>query len=306
MDGPVIVGADGSAEALNAVEWAALEADRWARPLRIAHALRHAHVGGVRTAGWLPPGPVGDARRIVAQAEERAREVCPGLTVQAGVFDEAPVEYLVSASRTAGLVVVGSRGHGATAGLLLGSVSGAVAARTKCPVAVVRWHPGDEQGWVVAGLGRGSASSGGSASSSGSASSDVLDHAFAEARRRGRGVAVVHAWICPRNESATAHTGQYDEARDARRHQAQQWLDEAVAGAVARHRDVPVRSPAVEGPGGDVLVEAGREAGLLVIGGHSRHGEPVGGLGHIGHRVLHRADCTVVLVPPVSRPEGAP
>lgn len=158
MDGPVIVGADGSAEAMNAVEWAALEADRWVLPLHIVHALRHAHVGGIQTAEWLPPGPVGDARRIVAQAEERAREVCPGLTVRAGIFDEAPVECLVSASDSAGLVVVGGRGHGATAGLLLGSVSGAVAARAKCPITVVRRHRQDGQAWIVVGLGHSTAS----------------------------------------------------------------------------------------------------------------------------------------------------
>ncbi|MCX4553483.1 universal stress protein [Streptomyces sp. NBC_01500] len=285
MDGPVIVGTDGSAEAMDAVEWAALEADRWARPLRIVHALRHAHVGGLRTAGWLPPGPVGDARRIVAQAEERAREVCPGLTVHVGVFDEAPVEYLVSASNSAGLVVVGGRGHGATAGLLLGSVSGAVAARAKCAVTVVRRHRRDEQGGVVVGLGRSTAFL------------EVLDYAFGEARRRDRGVAVVHAWICPRTESATAHTGQYDEARDAHRRQAQQWLDGTVAGAVERHEGVPVRSYAVEGPAGDVLAEASREAGLLVIGGHSRHAGTAGQPRNVGHRVLHRADCTVTIVP---------
>ncbi|WP_328327593.1 MULTISPECIES: universal stress protein [unclassified Streptomyces] len=286
MDGPVIVGADGSAEAMNAVEWAALEADRWVLPLHIVHALRHAHVGGIQTAEWLPPGPVGDARRIVAQAEERAREVCPGLTVRAGIFDEAPVECLVSASDSAGLVVVGGRGHGATAGLLLGSVSGAVAARAKCPITVVRRHRQDGQAWIVVGLGHSTASP------------QVLDYAFDEARRRDSGVAVVHAWICPRNESATAHTGQYDEARDARRRRAQQWLDESVAEAVGRHEGVPVRSYAVEGLAGDVLTEASREAGLLVIGGHSRHAQTVGQLGNVGHRMLHRAGCTVTLVPP--------
>ncbi|MBO0913957.1 universal stress protein [Streptomyces laculatispora] len=284
MDGPVIVGADGSAESIQATEWAALEADRWTRPLRIVHALRHAHVGGIPTVGWLPPGPAGDARRIVAQAEERARKVCPGLAVHASVVDEAPVEHLVSASDSAGLVVVGSRGRGAMVGRLLGSVSGAVAARAKCPVTLVRQDRRDEQGWIVVGLGRSSASPG------------VLDYAFDEARQRNRGVAVVHAWICPRNVSATAHTGQYDEARDAHRRQAQQWLDEMVAGAVERHEGVPVRRFAVEGRAGDVLAEAGREAGLLVIGGHSRHAGTDQQLGSVGHTVLHRAGCTVTLV----------
>ncbi|WP_406116336.1 universal stress protein [Streptomyces sp. NBC_01014] len=126
---------------------------------------------------------------------------------------------------------------------------------------------------------------------------EVLDYTFGEARRRDRDVAVVHAWICPRTESATAHTGQYDEARDAHRRQAQQWLDETVAGAAERHEGVPVRSYAVEGPAGDVLAEASREAGLLVIGGHSRHAGTAGQPRNVGHRVLRRAGSTAPAAP---------
>jgi nucleotide-binding universal stress UspA family protein len=51
-----------------------------------------------------------------------------------------PAQVLISAAQGADLLVVGSRGHGALAGMLLGSVSEDVAAHAPCPVVVIRHH----------------------------------------------------------------------------------------------------------------------------------------------------------------------
>lgn len=62
----------------------------------------------------------------------------PDVTVTRHSFRGLPVESLVEQSDKACLVVVGSRGRGGFAGLLLGSVSRGVMHRSHCPVAVVR------------------------------------------------------------------------------------------------------------------------------------------------------------------------
>lgn len=66
------------------------------------------------------------------------RDKYPDVVVRTGVIEDRPAHALVTASRTARLVVVGARGRGGMAGLLLGSTSQALIHRSECPVAVVR------------------------------------------------------------------------------------------------------------------------------------------------------------------------
>jgi nucleotide-binding universal stress UspA family protein len=137
----IVVGVDGSPQSRMALEWAAEEALR-----------RDADVDAVLAYGsglaWIDVGSDAEAL-IVARSAEKAKEVLHG-TIDAAalpaegavrlnpivVEGEAP-RVLIELARHADLLVVGTRGRGGFAGLLLGSVSQRCAERSPCPVVVV-------------------------------------------------------------------------------------------------------------------------------------------------------------------------
>jgi nucleotide-binding universal stress UspA family protein len=71
---------------------------------------------------------------LVAELEERT----PAVDVTSAMEEGNPVEVLIERSKECDLLVVGSRGHGGFAGMLLGSVSQHLVAHAHCPVVVVR------------------------------------------------------------------------------------------------------------------------------------------------------------------------
>lgn len=134
----VVVGTDGSPAAAHAVEVAASFALERGWPVVLVAAVPLA----VPTLAWLPtaldPEPVvREVRSELDSAAQRLRAAHPGLVVAVDVVHDSPARALTEASRGAGLVVVGARGHGGFAGMLLGSVSQAVLRHAQCPVLVV-------------------------------------------------------------------------------------------------------------------------------------------------------------------------
>ena len=131
----VVVGVDGSEQSLSALHWAVDEA-----------RLRHGQVR-IITAWHYPPVPstVEDsgmndslhaAERIQADALQTVN--AEGVQIEKITARTLPAEALLDASKDADLVVVGSRGHGGFASLLLGSVSSQIAHHASCPVLIVR------------------------------------------------------------------------------------------------------------------------------------------------------------------------
>lgn len=131
--GPVVVGIDGSAPASAALAFAAEEADARCVPLIAVHVLPR-HPDDPDAARW-------QADLMLASALTGWTNKYPGLVLRPCVVDGVnPAEGLREAAAGAGLLVVGCRGHGGFATLLLGSVSHALAGNAPAPVAVVHTH----------------------------------------------------------------------------------------------------------------------------------------------------------------------
>jgi nucleotide-binding universal stress UspA family protein len=142
--GVIVVGIDNSAGAKAALRFALEEARLRQATLRVVHAWQFGYIGTTGLEGWLPAagGELEDFRQGAAAAlEETLSEVgadTDGVTIERRVDQGSAAAVLVEESRGADLLVVGSRGHGGFAQLLLGSVSQQCAQHAFCPVVIVR------------------------------------------------------------------------------------------------------------------------------------------------------------------------
>jgi nucleotide-binding universal stress UspA family protein len=137
----VVVGVDGSESALTAVRWGAREAVRRRLPLRLVHAFSWPN-----TRHFGDPGLGFDYQEVllraaheqVSAAADAAAAAAPGVELEQQVEAGYPIPMLEAESRRAQLLVLGTRGLGGVTGLVLGSVTVALAACAACPVVVVR------------------------------------------------------------------------------------------------------------------------------------------------------------------------
>ncbi|MEU8691411.1 universal stress protein [Streptomyces sp. NPDC048665] len=267
---PLVVGVDGSEASLEAVGWAADEAVRHGVPLHLLHA-----AGGAR-----------DASQVISAATARAEERSPTVRLSSEVSYEDAATALVDVGRNAFALVLGSRGLGDLTGLLLGSVSLAVAARADCPVFVVRGtveHREARFGSIVVGV------------KDEKTSGTAVHVAFREARARRCRLVAVHAWSAPSGACTTARAPSWP--LEAHRRPPAQVLDDALRGPAGQYADTLVSRQLIEGPARRALLDAASGADLLIVGGRRRLGHPGLQLGLINHAVLHHAPCPVVVVP---------
>lgn len=146
--GVIVVGIDHSAGAKAALRFALEEARLRQATLRVVHAWQYGYIGAAGLEGFLPAaeGELEDFRQGAAAAlDETLREVVgdqDDVAIERRVDQGAPAAVLVEESQGAELLVVGSRGHGGFAQLLLGSVSQQCAQHASCPVVIIRGHTG--------------------------------------------------------------------------------------------------------------------------------------------------------------------
>jgi len=282
LRGGVLVGIGDEYEAVPEIDWGAREALARGVALQVVRVFHRSQF----TRPWNLESDVPSVAEIRADALRRLRAATdhvhrewPALTVRAEVVEGVPWQVLVDASADADVTVLGSRQLGAVTGLLLGSVSGTVAARAEGPVVVVRSGGRIPVGRpeVVVGL------------DGAPGHEDVLAFAFDHARRhRCR----LEAVVC-RDEPFQQRLAPTAERTATAGH----WLTETVGPWLAKYSDVEVRETVLVAHPVAGLVELSLGQALLVVGaGRGRHG-PLARLGSVTQGVLHHAQCAVAVVP---------
>jgi len=174
---------EGSTASRAAIQWAATEAVRRGGELVVANVYDWRVIGARAPIG----GAIADDARVRAEllvdsAVADARTFEPNVNVRGEAVQGSPGHTLITASTSSDLMVVGSRGRGGFASLMLGSVGQQVATHAAGPVVVVRGRPDIAGGPIVVGV-------------DGSPSADhVVGVALAEAAARGTGVVAIRAY----------------------------------------------------------------------------------------------------------------
>ncbi|MEZ0090899.1 universal stress protein [Streptacidiphilus sp. EB129] len=278
---PILVGVDGSTPSLAAADWAAAEASLTGTPVRLLFVY------------WvLPDGeplPAGNDRlqaeavQMLTRTAEELRARYPGLQVDHKLVTGNATTQLLHAADRGGTLVVGSRGTGGFAAMLLGSTALGIAARTEHPVVLVRADDSRRpQHEVVLGL------------EPGPDRSPVVEFALAQAERRGAPLRVLHAWMPPILWMAgPVPPGQAE--RTAVQNAVEQELRDLVLPLAAKHPDLEVRFDTHAGSAAHAIVDAANHAELLVLG--RRRSRPVSALGPVTHAAIHYGHSPIAVVP---------
>ncbi|HWG27226.1 universal stress protein [Actinospica sp.] len=302
----VVVGVDGSDSARHAAVWAAHEAEARDVPLTVLLACG--------ATGGIPPalGPIAhqsepgtEGAVFVESVAALIRKLVPRLPVETELSPRHPVERLAELSGQGMLIVTGTRGHGAIAGTLLGSVSRALAARTRGPLVVVRGPRAEQdEGPVVLGLAPEPAQG-------------AVQFAFAAAHLHGASLHAVRtlapgphppedvempvlmpAGLGIRSASpprARATNTERDHAIERETAKARLVLQALQR----RYPDVHVEITTIEGEAAEVLTAEGEHARLVVIGAHPhpRHGPLPARPAHVAAKLLTHCPAPVAVVP---------
>ncbi|MEU4669694.1 universal stress protein [Amycolatopsis sp. NPDC023774] len=134
VDGPVVVGVDGSPTSEAAIGWAFEEASRRHARLVALHAWQDSY-SGLPSTPWVDVGEAEE--RALAQRLAGRRERFPDVDVDLVVARDRPRDRLIEHGKYAAVIVVGSRGRGGFTGMVLGSTTHALLHHADCPVLVV-------------------------------------------------------------------------------------------------------------------------------------------------------------------------
>ena len=290
----VVVGVDGSASAQGALAWAAMTASARRCPLRIIHTFTVPTFTVPLLSSAPDMIPIRDltvdlrsvADWVLAESESSARYLAPDIKITRELFVAGAAPTLLSQAHDAELLVLGSRGIGGFRGLLVGSVSTAVAAHARCPVVVVRPHrdgtafPAFRTARIVVGV------------DGSDVSAAAIRFAYHEAVRRRVGLLTVHA-VPPTRQQSSLRVPP---------HVVEQVEEQLFAAAMESKRvldpRVDLEMKVVHGHPAQALIDASDAAGLVVVGSRG-HGGFAGMLvGSVSQAVLQHAACPVAVVHP--------
>jgi nucleotide-binding universal stress UspA family protein len=282
---PIVAATDGSEESLKAVDWAAREAVLRGAPLRIVSA-PGLLPRMVTSQGHSQYETVSDVIRMdsnvaLTTAAARAAQVAPNLLIDTDHLVGGPAEAVTESGSGSLMLVVGSRGVGAFAAMILGSVSRYAATHASSPVVVVREEIRAAHPQVGVGIG----------DPEGNAA--ALTFAFEEAALRKATLVAVHAWHTPQSDISRAGIALTGPGRDSLQQEATRQLDELLNDWRDKYPDVQVSHDVVHGHPGRILSGLSARADLVVLGRRPPHHGPAA----VTHAVLNHAHGTIVTVP---------
>lgn len=285
----ILVGLDGSPNSAAALRWAVEEAESHQAAVEAVFVWQVPSLA-YSAPGYIPLGPAdiqGEARRIFDDA--LAGLDTGGVDIHLLSFEGTPVAVLSRAAcdPDVNCVVVGARGHGGVAGLLLGSVSHALTHHCSKPLVIVPpgWNESatdQAEATVVVGV------------DDSDESARALTWAVREARIKGSTVRVVWAWSTP-SPVLPAHlplrameaAGESNKVLDALR----------TFVAQVDTSGVKVDYHVVAGRPAQVLTDLASHAQLLVVGSRGRGLAHEAVSGSVSHAVTHRASVPVAVIP---------
>ncbi len=280
---PIVVAVDGSERNRSAVAWAAREAAALDCEMVMVTALQD-HV--VATPHFSVRSQDQETLDMLADARAEVRHIVDEKSVSTVAVAGSPVDVLIDRAADARLAVVGKRGLGGFARVMVGSTSIALAGRSPVPVAIVpdSWDQSVYDGLpVVLGV------------DPSKPDEKPIQVAFRRAKRLGVPLVAVHGWETPPVFSWDADTvsgavTELDREAEAR-------FDDLLASWRVQYPDVVVRPMRVHKHPAAAVLEAAEEAQCVVLG---RHGAGMFGgfaFGSVARAVLHYAECPVIVVP---------
>lgn len=287
--GTIVVGIDGSTSSQRALTWAVEQAVAEHRPLTLVTALSRMTPTLLDPTGGTPQ----EARELALRARcqktlDTARalvaELAPDLTVLDAAVLEDPREALVALSRSASMIVLGSRGRGHMKSLLLGSTAVAVVRLARCPVVVHR--PVDTTATphgIAVGV---------------DATEDslpVLEFAYEQASLRKLPLTVVHSfWYFQEAPGEQDELLVEQRGAKAEQHRA---LEESVESLSTRYPAVTVHTETERGMPERRLLTLADEMNMLVVGAHHGRGAQQFMFGSVSVWLVEHATCPVAVVP---------
>ncbi|MFI8236978.1 universal stress protein [Streptomyces sp. NPDC085866] len=298
MPRTITVGLDGSPESRAAAEWAAREAQLRGMPLKLVQVwepvpepmAQAPHLGAETHQHWT--------ERIPRESAEELRMRHPAVEVTTEQLTGRPAEALVDAAKDADMLVLGSRGPGTIGGFLVGSVGLAVLAHTERPVVLVRAEQAADKDEadpagipspatpfrpVLLGL------------DAGAPDAAPIEFAFEAAVRHGVPLRVLHGWNPPYYYNAYGMSPGPEVTEMVAKSDAAA-LNEALKPWREKYPNVVVVTESRCGSPSLLLIDASREASLVVVGRRIRRSSLGAHIGTVTHAVLHHATAPVAVV----------
>lgn len=302
MAGRIIVGTDGSESSRRALDWAVAEAVARKAVLQPVIVRQSPYDYGEQRYVPVDEGQLAKGARNRLE-QELAAAVGEGSATATDplVARGDPAQVLCQRSADADLLVVGARGHGGFAELMLGSVSTKCAHHSRCPLVIVRDGGVDHDYRLIRRILVGVDGSEGSR--------QALAWAVEEAALRGASVEAVSVWRDPYggDMSLEFDMEHFRDDREALLDHAQDQLTATIEGATARHPELEVDQVLLQGDDpARILCERSADADLLVVGSRGHGGFLRLLLGSVSTRCAHHSKCPVAIIPSASPAAGAP